>query len=248
MLNKSWLYNKYMKTTPTRLLRYSFIVILSVVIMLAVYRLTNLYLPNNINPLKPLFINDEPGLMTKHKIRQLKKDAESCFAVLANSDLKYQLIPDKITGESCAFQNVVMLEQSTISYGGDIVLKCPALVALVIWEKHDLQPLAIKKFGQKIIRIRHYGTYACRNVNNAKQGRRSQHAYANAIDIAGFVLADGSEISILKDWNQNTENGEFLASLHESACQRFITVLGPNYNDFHKNHFHFDHGGWSICR
>ena len=33
---------------------------------------------------------------------------------------------------------------------------------------------------------------------------------------------------------------EFVRSLHEAACQRFGTVLGPEANEAHKNHFHLD--------
>jgi hypothetical protein len=28
--------------------------------------------------------------------------------------------------------------------------------------------------------------------------------------------------------------------LHDDACQTFGTVLGPDANEAHKNHFHFD--------
>ena len=33
---------------------------------------------------------------------------------------------------------------------------------------------------------------------------------------------------------------EFVRSLHEEACKRFGTVLGPEANEAHKNHFHLD--------
>ncbi|MFV0542833.1 MAG: extensin family protein [Marinicella pacifica] len=211
-------------------------------------RLVVAYLPDNVNPLKPLRIEHAPSFVLKTKINHLKNNPDACFAVLESSDLTFERVADETTGDNCAFRNVVRLIQSDISYGGDIILKCPALVALAIWERHDLQPLAIETFGQKIIRIRHYGTYACRNINNAKQGRRSQHAYANAIDIAGFVMADGSEISVLVDWGQATQKGQFLKTVHQLACDKFTTVLGPDYNNAHHNHFHFDQGGWSLCR
>ena len=212
------------------------------------FQLVKKYVPDNINPLKPLRIEHAPSFVLKTKINHLKNNPDACFAVLESSDLTFERVADKTTGDNCAFRNVVRLIQSDISYGGDIILKCPALVALAIWERHDLQPLAIETFGQKIIRIRHYGTYACRNINNAKQGRRSQHAYANAIDIAGFVMADGSEISVLDDWGQATQKGQFLKTVHQLACDKFTTVLGPDYNNTHHNHFHFDQGGWSLCR
>ncbi|MBP6581207.1 MAG: extensin family protein, partial [Sphingorhabdus sp.] len=40
---------------------------------------------------------------------------------------------------------------------------------------------------------------------------------------------------------------------HQSACKRFGTVLGPDYNSAHANHFHFDmaqsmNDGSAYCR
>jgi hypothetical protein len=33
---------------------------------------------------------------------------------------------------------------------------------------------------------------------------------------------------------------EFLQRLHEGACGPFTTVLGPEANEAHRNHLHFD--------
>ena len=39
---------------------------------------------------------------------------------------------------------------------------------------------------------------------------------------------------------QIDKKGEFLRSLHSAACKRFGTVLGPEANEAHRNHFHLD--------
>ncbi len=206
------------------------------------------WVPDPYNPFQSISIDDKPSFLTGVKINQLKSNQDECFAVLENSNLIFQKLPDQEKGDSCGFYDVALLKRSDISYGGGITLKCPALVSLAIWEQHDLQPLAEEILQQRVVRVKHFGTYACRNVNNSKSGRRSQHAYANAIDVAGFVLEDGSEVSVLNDWNADTKRGEFLSAIHQSACQYFATVLGPDYNQAHKNHFHFDQGPSSICR
>lgn len=206
------------------------------------------YLPNPYNPFMPLQITEKPTFVTKFKIAQLKGDTKACFTLLENSHLRYDLIEDSETGANCGFYDAVQLKQSTISYGGNITLTCPALVSLAMWEMHSLQPLAEQTFDQKIDRVRHYGTYACRNINSAKKGRRSQHALANAIDIAGFRLQDGTELSVLNHWHADNTKGEFIRNVHDSACQYFKTVLGPEYNDLHKDHFHFDMGSSLVCR
>ncbi|NJO33319.1 MAG: extensin family protein [Rhodospirillales bacterium] len=37
-----------------------------------------------------------------------------------------------------------------------------------------------------------------------------------------------------------TKEGAFLRRLHRGACGIFSTVLGPEANEAHRNHFHFD--------
>ncbi len=77
---------------------------------------------------------------------------------------------------------------------------------------------------------------------------RSQHAYANAADIAGFTLADGRHIDILTHWGAGTAEGRFLRQAHAAACRYFRAVLGPAYNAAHRDHFHLDRGPFSSCR
>ncbi|WP_442908031.1 extensin family protein [Halomonas sp. IOP_31] len=42
--------------------------------------------------------------------------------------------------------------------------------------------------------------------------------------------------------------GEFLREAQSGACGLFGTVLGPEYNAAHANHFHFGMRGMSFCR
>ena len=229
----------------TKLLLFLF---LSSIFTLLLFWLLHHYVPQRYNPFTALDIQDTPTFITKYKIIKLQNNPEACFEVLANSELKYELMNDRETGKHCGFFSAAVLNQSGISYGGDITLTCPAFVSLAMWESHHLQQLANEHFEQKIQRVRHYGTYACRNINSTKKGRRSEHAVANAIDIAGFLLEDGTEISVLKHWNSDSKKGEFIREVHSAACDYFKTVLGPEYNDLHQDHFHFDMGSSLVCK
>jgi hypothetical protein len=102
-------------------------------------------------------------------------------------------------------------------------------------------------FGSTVSRVQHVGTYNCRNVYHREQGRRSQHATANAIDIAGFTLANGREVRLLRDWKAEGAPGAFLREVRDGACRYFGAVLGPDYNAAHRDHFHLDKGLWSRC-
>src|SRR5581483_4259605 len=95
--------------------------------------------------------------------------------------------------------------------------------------------------------IHAFGSYSCRKANNDPFARYSEHAFANAIDLAAFRLADGREISVLKGWRGEPPERAFLRTIHGGACGVFTTVLGPGY-PLHDNHFHLDlamHGNTS---
>ncbi len=134
-------------------------------------------------------------------------------------------------------------------------LTCPMVAGLNNWMEKVVQPAAMARFGQPVVELRIMGTYACRRMNNGgRSARMSEHAYANAIDIGGFRLADGSIISVLKGWRGGLEEQNFLREVHAGACRNFATVLGPGADAFHYDHFHFDlarhgrRGDRSICR
>ncbi len=85
-------------------------------------------------------------------------------------------------------------------------------------------------------------------------GSRSRHATANALDIAGFTLANGKRISVLRQWQDaDATNGPgpdalLLKEAHRGACRFFNGVLGPDYNAVHSDHFHLETGGYRMCR
>jgi hypothetical protein len=102
---------------------------------------------------------------------------------------------------------------------------------------------------QPVGRIVHLGAYACRNVNNRAEGLRSEHATANAIDIAGFVLADGRQITVKDDWSGSSpKRAAFLREIRDGGCGIFDVVLSPDYNVAHHDHLHFDMGTYRTCR
>ena len=108
---------------------------------------------------------------------------------------------------------------------------------------------AIGNRGGGLVAISVPAHYACRTRNSRPGARLSEHAKGNAIDIAAFILADGSSLSVLADWNG--PNSRLMRQLHASACGPFGTVLGPDSDRHHRDHFHFDvadHRGGAYCR
>ena len=113
-----------------------------------------------------------------------------------------------------------------------------------------VQPAAQDIFGSGVAQIEHLGTFSCRRLYGRSEGAFSQHATGNAIDVAGFRLDDDTFISVLGDWNDQGDKGQFLRRVRDGACSAFATVLSPDYNAAHADHFHLDQAGrWrSVCR
>ena len=200
------------------------------------------------NPWAPLNVQDEPNLMTPFKLWRLQEDPALCVAALQTSSLRYAQQADSPPSAKCPLVNTLRIQGGDVALSSSFLSSCRLAVAYALFDIHQLQPAAQSVFGQKVTQIDHLGSFACRNVYNRSEGRLSQHASANALDIAGFRLADGRRISVLRDWDDAAENGRFLKMVRDGACKQFNTVLSPDYNAAHRNHFHLDMGRWRVCR
>lgn len=195
----------------------------------------------------PFDLREEPNWLISMQLYYLRASPEKCFAVLSRSEVVFRRQTYPLNDRGCGFDDGVLLTNQSVRYGNNVLLRCAAAASLVLWEQHVLQQEAERVMKKKVRAIRTFGTFSCRNVNHQKEGRLSQHATANAIDIASFTFEDGSTASVLKDWNKG-ERGEFLRGVRDGACRFFGGVLSPEFNAAHANHFHFDMGGWKICR
>ncbi len=180
------------------------------------------------------------------------RDTRQCFADLSAADVRFSPLPDRDYGSGCVVLGAVQLLDIGVPVNGLKAIRCPAARAMIGWVRHGIRPAARQILGSDVVRIDSYGTYVCRGIvggGSRAAGRVSEHGLANAVDIAAFVLADGRRISVQRDWNGSDPAArEFLRVVHRSACKRFVTTLGPEYNAAHYNHFHMDMGGRPLCR
>jgi hypothetical protein len=208
-----------------------------------------LRIPDPWAPWVPLQIDAKPNLLTRYKLSRLTKDSELCDRVLATAEMTYEPLPDRQTGPECGLYHAVRIEHTTASVSAPFALSCRAAVSLALWEHHVVQPAAMKYFHSSVQRLEHFGSYSCRNVYNRPEGTRSRHATAEALDVAGFVLADGHRIRVLGDWHDDdTNERRFLQEVRDGACRFFDAVLSPDYNAAHRDHLHLDRGPVRVCR
>src|SRR6516225_2334468 len=71
-------------------------------------------------------------------------------------------------------------------------LTCAMVPALESWRAEKVQTAAAVVYGQPVVEMHTLGSYSCRRMNNGTgTAMISEHAFANAIDVSGFTLADG---------------------------------------------------------
>ena len=181
---------------------------------------------------------------------------QQCLSGLGAAGVQFTPLPDRYTGQGCSTLGTVQMtalsgdrDQFGISNIGPVT--CSVGTAFAGWARYGVDRAARQIMGSPLARIETFGSYSCRDV--AGTGRRSAHATASAIDISAFVLADGRRVEVKSDWNDgNRQEREFLRVVQDSACKRFSTVLGPEYNAAHRDHFHVEGvgngNGRSFCR
>ncbi|KKC24821.1 extensin-like domain-containing protein [Sphingomonas sp. SRS2] len=203
-------------------------------------------------PWTPLILADATGRFTQYKIARLRDDFPGCRAVLDRGQVDYTVLTPVAAGGACGYDDGVRLGRDSGGvYAPRADTSCSVAIGLFLWEKQVVEPAAMRHFGQKVTRIDTFGSYACRPVRGGREGRWSEHARANAIDIAAFRLADGRRISVAGGWTRTDADGAFLRDVRDGACRMFSTVLSPDYNALHRDHLHLDQasrGGWGFCR
>ena len=74
------------------------------------------------------------------------------------------------------------------------------LAPLNTWINNELQPLAAKQLGAKIVKVEVMSDYSCRTAFGRVGNKLSEHAYVDALDIRGFVTEKGQTAHVLEAW------------------------------------------------
>ncbi|WP_052699295.1 extensin family protein [Hyphomicrobium sp. 99] len=269
-------------------------------------------MPAPLLPAQPADTNAEPGAPDAKPLPPSKQaalpwtDAEiadakaECSRLLANVPVITEELPparEGICGAPAPRElRSVGASESKVKLDPPATLNCTMIAGLATWITDKLQPAAKQSFGSPIVRVI-AESYSCRNRYGLSRAPLSEHALMDAVDVTGFVLADGKVIRISRGWGPTTaqlkraaekanetptvskvKGGKFLVSAsklgandvakhgdekpkseeaekeaaaklalssflhqaHDDACEIFGTVLGPDTNDAHHDHFHLD--------
>lgn len=208
-------------------------------------------------PWAPLDLGQPVGMFTGPKLTALTQDSAQCTTLLKRAGIRYTALPARSDGAQCGYDDVVRLSAGgalRIDYRpASLGISCPVAASLALWEWNSVQPAARALLGAEVVAIEHLGSYNCRRISGRSGSDWSEHARANAIDIAGFRLSDGRRIRVVRDWKDQGPAGQFLRRVRDGACDLFATTLSPDYNAAHADHFHLDQAhrgamGWRACR
>ena len=192
----------------------------------------------------------EPRVPSTAKNLPTARETRMCHADLKRIGVAFRPLPDQMRGGGCSTVGTVQLLDIGVPTSNLGAMRCGLARTFSAWARRAVAPAAYQILGSKLTSIETFGTYACRTVIGAGVSNRlSGHAIANAVDVAAFDLEDGRRISVLDDWNSpDPRVRRFMEVIHASACKRFGTVLSPDYNEAHRNHFHLEADDADFCR
>ena len=184
----------------------------------------------------------------------------ACEKMLSGLDIIWR--PDQPIGEpgGCGTPApIAIAEVAQIRIDPPATVNCAFAQALHGWFSQSVQPLARKSVGAGVAGIHNASSYDCRRRNNAGSGKLSEHARANALDIAAFDFSKKAQITVaggatgLLQKIGLSGKGNFMKAVRKSACGYFNTVLGPGADVYHGDHFHVDlmklrPGRFKMCR
>lgn len=244
------------KKSKTDRLWGAFVTAFVIAVIAGVFWTVDRYVPPQHLIWKPLDTSRPLGMATKQQLMALNlKPSRTCMELARDATGFKTVIADPKRPKTGAGKGVCGWDVARVVYGTDAVsfapgesnMQCPLSVAVYLWQR-EVSELAEKHFDQPLAKIHHYGTYSCRRQRGNGSGEWSEHAFANAWDVAAFELEDGTLISVLKDWDGPRKKKNFLRETRSSACDLFRVTLSPDYNTAHADHFHLDMGPGSACR
>nr|WP_223881569.1 extensin family protein [Affinibrenneria salicis] len=210
-----------------------------------------LHLPPQYNPFAPLAVTDPPTLATRYKLKRLSGDPAACLAALQRArDAGFVSFSEASpTGGDCPLTAPVRIRQfGDVQLSSSFLSSCAMALSSTMFVIQAKRVAAHSPLNSPLARIDHLGSYACRNIYHRAEGRLSEHATADAWDIAAFRLQNGERLSVLNNWRQPAEKAALLRQFFQSGCGYFGNALGPDYNAAHANHFHFGMRGFGLCR
>ena len=180
-------------------------------------------------------------------------EPSACQLRIAGTRAMIDSLPPLVGPGACGAPDVVRLDavimpdHSRVTLVPPPTLRCTMAEAIADWVRAEFGAAA-GSLGAPLASIENYDSYDCRGMNRVVGAKLSEHGKANALDIRSVKLVDGRVIQL----TPVTVPRAFRERIRETACARFMTVLGPGSDGYHEEHVHVDlaerHGDYRICQ
>jgi hypothetical protein len=160
---------------------------------------------------------------------------------------------EPLSHETCGVARPVRLSAlpNHVTLKPAAVLNCGMARALSAYVGTDVAAAARTRLSSDVKAVAIATSYDCRSQNHVNGAKMSEHGLGNAVDIAGFTLADGRVVTV-GDPKADAAATGFIDDVRKASCMRFTTVLGPGSDAEHGNHLHLDlrqrTNGYRICQ
>ncbi|HBT68256.1 MAG TPA: extensin [Agrobacterium sp.] len=181
---------------------------------------------------------------------------QACLGALKEIGAEFkQLEPIRDEEQGCGIE--APIELSVVLPGIKLepsgTMRCETALALSRWTREMMLPAAALALPEKkVTAIANASTYICRNRNSAENGKISEHAKGNAVDISTIAFDKGEPLVMKPRGEDGTPEGAFQRAITAAACLFFRTVLSPGSDATHQDHLHLDvlerKGDYLYCR
>lgn len=182
---------------------------------------------------------------------------ENCQRTLRDAGLKltpWPLRPERLQADvMCEAPEGVSLRRGStgLRFQPPARVNCAFALRVMRFEV-IVQEEAKRILGSPVRAVVQLGTYNCRRMA-AYPDLVSEHSFANAIDVAAFVLGDGHRVVVERDFVPAATPTTAPAALFLRRLARrlydeqvFTVVLTPAYDKHHRNHFHLDGASYTV--
>jgi hypothetical protein len=192
-------------------------------------------------------LDDAPGLVLQFAMPNKlvapasPEELKACDALLTGGKAIATRLPPVAEPNGCGMAAPISLAGLKLPDGRSIriepplALRCDLAGRAVDWLGDTVIP-AVERQGGRVKSIVDAGGYQCRNRNNAIDGKLSEHALGDAIDLIGVRFEDGHMLN----FSALDTDMAVAQDLRGAACAHFATVLGPGSDGAHESHIHLD--------
>jgi hypothetical protein len=171
----------------------------------------------------------------------------ACLARLDADGVRYRSVAQPDAPHPCGLDTPVSVRSDGDLYTRPVLMGCALADVVDRWETEVVEPAARRDLDLSIKSIVSYGAYACRQEVGSSRNYVSMHSYGLAIDVAGWIMSDGSRVTVARNWAGGGPAGRFLHDVAAGGCRYFSVVLTPKVNAAHHDHFHLDIGPYRYC-